>query len=106
MVSFNIKDPIERFQLRGEGVYFYFYYLKFFTKVFFIIGLISITSIILNIKGGGMKSQSGLQVLLKTTIGNQERVMLKKKEIRQLRNMEPDERDAYIKDKNKNVLKY
>ena len=55
-IEFKLNDSIEKFQLRGEGVFFYFFYLKFFIKVFFIIGLISIASIVLNIKGGGMKS--------------------------------------------------
>jgi len=51
-----MSDGIQEFQEIGEGLYLYFFYLKFFGILFTIILILSIPSLVLNIKGSGLQA--------------------------------------------------
>ena len=53
--AYTIKDPIEDFQNNSPGIFYYFYFLKFFGIIFLIISLISIYPIVLNSVGGNLE---------------------------------------------------
>lgn len=100
---FSLKDPIEDFKELGSGVFFYFYFIKFFTIVFFIITLISLIPIVKNINGKGLKFHSDLNPLLSTTLGNTQKIQVKKIEMAKLKQMKPKERNDFIHVLNKPI---
>ena len=69
-VNYKINDSIEDFRSLGHGIYFYFFFLKFFAIVFGIISLISLVPIIMNVQGNGLKAFGDANIFLKTSLGN------------------------------------
>jgi hypothetical protein len=65
-----MKDPIELFKNLGYGIYFYFYFLKFFSYVMLIISLLSIALCIINTKGEGLERIGATNIIIKTSLGN------------------------------------
>ncbi len=101
--NFTMKDNIEKFKEMGEGVFFYFYFIKFFAIVFFIIASLSITSIVINCLGGGMAFHADVNFLLSTTLGNTSKTYFDDDHITNLKKMTPKERHKFVLDSNKHV---
>ena len=74
MINYSLKDDIEEFKKFGEGLYFYFYFLKFFTKIFLILSIIALVPLILNLLGNGIERSGENSILLKTTISNTNKI--------------------------------
>lgn len=68
--NFGLSDPLSEFQKLGDGVYFYFYFLKFWAFVFGIISIFCLFNILLNAYGNGLNSSSSVNQLLSTSLGN------------------------------------
>lgn len=67
---FSILDSIEQFKTFGEGIYFYFCFLKFFGFVFFIMGLCVIPIILMNVRNDSSGISGQQNFLVKTSLGN------------------------------------
>lgn len=63
-------SPLRKFRAIGPGLYFLFYTLRYFTIVFLILGMLSLTDILSNLKGGALVTSPGTPVWVKTTIAN------------------------------------
>ena len=68
--DFKICDHMSEFQKLGDGIYFYFYMLKFWAIVFGLISTFCFFNILLNSYGGGLGSSGSLNALLATSLGN------------------------------------
>ncbi len=68
--DFALRDSIELFKNLGHGVYFYFYFLKFFGIVFLLIGAISTFLMILNYYGNGLNRLGTTNFIIKGSLGN------------------------------------
>lgn len=81
MVDFAICDHVNDLQAIGDGVYFYFFFSKYMAIIFGLVVLVAIVPLVLNIIGGGMNFASQIDLLLATTLGNTERIMLNQTEL-------------------------
>lgn len=79
--AYTIKDDIEEFKHQSPGIFTYFYFLKFFGIVFFIISLISIYPIILNSVGNYLTIYGKTNFVIETSMGNIKGVTLSDDEI-------------------------
>jgi len=66
----RMRDSITKFRIFGPGFYFYFYFVRFFAIVFFIMMIVSIPSLVLNSTGSGIGVKADNFKLLKTVMGN------------------------------------
>ena len=69
-VPFKMGDSIELFQTFGEGTYFYFYFLKYFSIVFGILSLASIFPIYLMITENTKNFKGDINPFYKTMLAN------------------------------------
>lgn len=67
---YQIGDPIEEFQENSPGIYFYFYFLKFFGVIFLLISLLSTVMLVLNILGNNLERFGKTNFLMESTLGN------------------------------------
>lgn len=86
-VTFTVGETIENYKSLGHGIYFYFYFIKFFGIIFTIISLLSIIPIVYNVKGDGMNVFGDVNFLLKTSLGNIEPIVYTKKEVARMETM-------------------
>lgn len=68
--GFWISDSIEEFQENSPGIYFYFFFLKFFGIVFLAIALFSTVHLVLNILGHYLERFGKTNFLIESTLGN------------------------------------
>jgi hypothetical protein len=68
--SLGFWSPLRKFRAIGPGLYFLLYTLRYFTLVFFVLGMLSLTDIMANLKGGALVTSPGTPVWVKTTIAN------------------------------------
>ena len=97
---YNLCDNIEKLKNQGEGLYFYFYFMKFFGSIFLIISILSIISIVFNSIGGGLKLKSGVNWFLSTTLANIKKLYYEEEEINNMKNLTQDQVDDFVKNKN------
>jgi hypothetical protein len=81
LVDFALCDHVNDLQTIGDGVYFYFFFTKYLTIIFGLVVLVAIVPLVINIIGGGMSFASQVDLLLATTLGNTERIMLNQTEL-------------------------
>ena len=67
---FKMSDSIEKFQSFGEGVYFYFYFLKYFSTVFFLMMLFTIPVIVLIALSDGAGFKADQNFFVRTSLSN------------------------------------
>jgi len=67
---FAICEPLKEYQRLGDGVYFYWYFLKFWLFVFGIVCVFGAFNVFLNVYGAGLGSSSSFNQLLATSLGN------------------------------------
>lgn len=103
LVSYRLCEPIDELQNFGEGLFFYFYFLKFFGIVFAIICLIIVAPIVINSMGNGLKFVSQTDIFVATTLGNLQRVTYSPEEKNLMADMTEAERVSYTNDKNKQL---
>lgn len=65
-----MSDTIEKFQSFGEGVYFYFYFLKYFTTVFFLMVLFTIPIIVIIGLSDGAGFKADQNFIVRTSLSN------------------------------------
>lgn len=102
---YSICDNIEKLKNQGEGLYFYFYFMKFFGIVFLILSIFSIFSIFFTTQGDGLKLKSGINFFLSTTLANIKKLYYDEDEINNLKNLSENEVDSFVKDKNDSLDK-
>jgi hypothetical protein len=69
-VPFKMGDSIEEFQNLGEGVYFYFCFLKYFGFVFLFIGLLLLLPTILMVLQDNNLNESKQNIFFRTMTAN------------------------------------
>lgn len=65
-----MSDSIEKFQSFGEGVYFYFYFLKYFSTVFFLMVLFTLPVIVLIGLSDGAGFKGDQNFFVRTSLSN------------------------------------
>ena len=103
--NYKLCVHVDEFQNFGEGLFFYFYFLKFFGFVFLIISLLVVAPLVLNTLGNGLGFVSQTDVFVATTLGNLSRVMYTQAEIEQMENMSEEEKQAYSDEKHSTLKK-
>lgn len=68
--KFSCGDSIEEYQRFGEGTYMYFYFLKYFSILFCILGLLMLVPIIFMILEKGNHYEAGTNFFFKTMLAN------------------------------------
>ena len=68
--EYKLFDSIEKFKNQGEGVFFFFFFIKYFGFVFALMSIVSLVPLILNLKGDGISGLGNQLFLLKTILGN------------------------------------
>jgi hypothetical protein len=68
--TLTLRDSITKFRIFGPGFYFYFYFLRFFAIVFFVMMIVSVPSLVINSTGSGIGTKAESFKLLRTVIGN------------------------------------
>ena len=69
-VPFFLRDSIEDFKQFGEGIYFYFFYLKYFSIVFSILGLLMIYPLILMMSKKTNTIEGEINIFMKIMVVN------------------------------------
>ena len=106
VIEYPLNIEIEEFQKFGEGLYFYLYFAKFFTIIFFIIAVGSIGLLAINLQGSGLSHASQINIFLSSTIGNISSVEFNQEEIDQLDQMTESEKEAFLSGKFKATNTY
>lgn len=70
LLPFDLDCPLTELQGVGDGVYFYFYFLRYWIGVGAALCLVVIPAIILNGLGDGLGSLASINVLLATSLAN------------------------------------
>ena len=65
----------------GAGLYFYFYFLKFFSVVFLLIFIISLAPLFMNYNGNGL---ANAEKLLSLKVGNSQKINLNENDVEKL----------------------
>ncbi len=66
----SVFDDLEDFRQIGDGVFLYFYLIKYLAFVFLFISLLALAPIIFNYSGTGLKFNDSSNFFGMTTIGN------------------------------------
>ncbi len=99
LVDYKIRDDIEKFKPLGEGLYFYFYFIKFFLKIFGLIVILSLVVIVLNSTGNGLKFLGEINFFLATSLGNTIKIYFNQEDQEQLETLHDDELDDFLDEK-------
>lgn len=103
LVDIGILEPIDKLQNYGEGMFFYFYFLKFFGVVFSIIALMVIALMVINLHGDGLNLEVAANGLVATTLGNIHRIRYSDDEEAAMKQMTLAQRGAFMSEKSKNT---
>lgn len=97
--EYSLKSSIDELQRFGEGLYFYFYFVKFFAFIFLIIAIFSFIGMILNSTGDGLGYASQVNKLIETTLGNTSAIVFTASEMANLSQISLYEQNIFISDR-------